>query len=598
MQLGTWLTAAAFCCLTSVPALGQVHRVRTGGDLQRALNSARAGDEILLEPGTTFTGNFVLPVFDGTTPVTVRTDLPDDAVPAASRRVTPERAARFARLVSANSGAALRTAPGAHHWRLELFELGSNKDGYGDIMQIGDGSTAQAQLSQVPYEIVLDRLYIHGDPRLGQKRGVALNGRAVTIRNCYISDIKSVGADAQAVAGWNGPGPFTIDNNYMEASGEVFLLGGADPAIPDLVSADVVVRHNQMSRPMSWRDPILAAPSGLRPNTEPDGTLPAGTYAYRVVARRPAGQGSMAASEASPEARVTSSGGSVALAWNAVPDATEYLVFGRVPGNAQQSWTVTSPRFTDTGTPGTATVLPKEATRWQVKNVFELKNARRVRVEGNIIENNWQAAQPGYAVLFTPRNSSGGCPWCVVEDVEFSGNVVRNTSAGINILGHDSPRSSRQTSGIRIHDNLFTGITTKLGGNGWPLLLGDGPRDVVIDRNTFEFDGTTLLYVYGAPQVIGGQFTSNAAPHGTYGINGAGASTGSPTLQTFFPGAVMTGNWLSGGSPSRYPPGNRFDTPFDAAAAKPAGANLAQLASLLEAVTNGVTTGTAISSAR
>lgn len=597
MQLATWLTAAAFCLVTA-PVWGEVHHVRAGGDLQKALDAARSGDEVRLESGATFTGNFVLPVFDGTTPVTVRTDLPDEAVPAAGQRVTPATAARFARLMSANSSAALKTAPGAHHWRLELLEFGNNKDGYGDIVQIGDGSSAQSQLSQVPYEIVLDRLYIHGDPRLGQKRGIALNGRAVTIRNCYISDIKSVGADAQAVAGWNGPGPFTIDNNYMEASGEVFLLGGADPAISDLVSEDVVVRHNQLSRPMSWRDPILPTPSGLAAEVAPEGALPAGSYSYRVAARRPTGQGSIGTSEATPEARVTSRGGSVTLAWNAVPDATEYVVFGRTPGSAAQSWTVPSPRFTDTGAPGTPAAPPKEATRWQVKNIFELKNARRVLVEGNVIENNWQAAQPGYAVLFTPRNSSGGCPWCVVEDVDFSGNVVRHSSAGINILGHDSPRPSLQTSGIRIHDNLVTGITTALGGNGWPLLLGDGPRDIVIDRNTFEFDGTTLLYVYGSPKVTGFQFTSNAAPHGAYGINGAGASTGLPTLQTFFAGAVVTGNWLSGGSPSRYPAGNRFDTPFDAKTAKDAGANLARFPPLLESVTKGTATAAATSSAR
>ena len=597
MRVATSLTAA-FCFMTA-PAWAEVHHVRSGSDLQRALDSARAGDEIRLEPGATFTGNFVLPVFDGATPVTVRTDLPDAAVPSPNHRVTPATAARFARLVSPSSQAALRTAAGAHHWRLQLLELGNNKDGYGDIVQIGDGSAAQSQLSQVPYEIVLDRLYIHGDSRVGQKRGVALNGRAVTIRNCYISEIKSVGADAQAVAGWNGPGPFTIDNNYMEASGEVFLLGGADPAIPDLVSADVEVRHNQMSRPMTWRDPILAGPTGVTAAAgAAGGTLPAGTYAYRVAARRPAGQGAIASSLVSPEASVTVNGGSVMLTWNAVPEATEYVVYGRAPGQAEQWWIATAPRFTDTGAAGTPGAPPKDATRWQIKNVFELKNARHVRVDGNLIENNWQAAQPGYAVLFTPRNSSGGCPWCVVEDVEFTGNVVRNSSAGINILGHDSPRPSRQTSGIRIHDNLFTAITRQLGGNGWPLLLGEAPRDISIERNTFEFDGTTLLYVYGSEPVTGFRFASNAAPHGTYGINGAGASPGSPTLQKYFPDAVVTGNWLSGGSPSRYPAGNRFDTPFDAKSARSAGAELAQFTALLDAVTRGVASGDATSSAK
>ena len=114
-----------------------------------------------------------------------------------------------------------------------FLEFPSTKEGYGDIIQLGDGSSAQTDLAQVPYEIVLDRVYIHGDPIYGQKRGIALNARTVTIRNSYISDIKAVGVDTQAIGGWNGPGPFSIENNYLEASGEVVLLGGSDPAIPE-----------------------------------------------------------------------------------------------------------------------------------------------------------------------------------------------------------------------------------------------------------------------------------------------------------------------------------------------------------------------------
>lgn len=470
----------AVLCLATVPARAEIRRVPAGADLQAALNAARPGDAIELEAGATYTGNFVLPAFEGDRDVTLRTEPAAGTPEDAGQRITPAAAAKFARIVSPSSAAALRTAPGAHHWRLMLLELPNNKDGAGDIMQIGDGSAAQSRADQVPHDIVLDRLYIHGDARVGQKRGVALNGRAVTVRNCHISDIKMAGADAQAIAGWNGPGPFTIENNYLEASGEGFLLGGADPAIPDLVPADVTFRYNHVTRPMAWR-----------------------------------------------------------------------------------------------GSP------------WQVKNLFELKNARRVTVEYNLLENNWQAAQPGYAVLLTPRSQQGGCPWCVVESVEFAHNVVRNVSAAVNILGRDSPQPTRQTNGIRIHDNLFTGITTRLGGNGWAILIGDGPRDVVIDHNTFEFDGTTLVYAYGSPPASGFVFTNNAATHGTYGINGAGASTGTLTLQTFFPGAVVKGNWLSGGPAARYPPGNRFEAPFDAKAASPAGANLALLQPLIGAVARG-----------
>ena len=110
-----------------------------------------------------------------------------------------------------------------------FLEFPSTKDGYGDIIQLGDGSTAQSQLSQVPYEIVLDRVYVHGAPALRAEARHRAERAAGDDPQLLHRDIKAVGADAQAIGGWNGPGPFSIENNYLEASGEVFLLGGADP---------------------------------------------------------------------------------------------------------------------------------------------------------------------------------------------------------------------------------------------------------------------------------------------------------------------------------------------------------------------------------
>lgn len=596
------LFASVLVLFAAAQAHAEVRHVRAGDNLQAALNAAKPGDELRLDPAATFTGNFVLPVKTGDQPITVRTDLPDADVPGANERVSPKTAARFAKIVSPSSEAALRTAPAAHHWRIMLLEFPANKDGYGDIIQLGDGSAAQNDLAAVPFDITLDRLYVHGHPLYGQKRGIALNARAVTIVNCYVSDIKTVGADAQAIGGWNGPGPFVVENNYLEASGENFLLGGSDPAIPNLVSEDVRVRYNHMARPMAWHDPIVPAPSGVTATADSGGTLPPGTYAYRVAARRPVGQGSVGVSLPSEEKTLSAPGGAVAISWTAVPDATEYVVFGRTPGGEAESWTTTATTFRDTGAAGKPGGPPKEPTKWQVKNLFELKNARRVDVEYNLFENNWLHAQPGYAIVLTPRNQDGRCPWCVVESVEFSHNVVRNSSAGLSISGYDAPNPSQQTNRIQIVDNLFYGLTTRLGGNGWGVLIGDAPREVSFDRNTFDFDGTTLLYAYGgkkeAPRPIQSfRFTNNAAPHGQYGINGGDASTGMSTLERYFPGATVTGNWLSGGSSSKYPAGNRFDAPFDSgvrsgarggSTAPKTGADVARLLAMADAAAKGV----------
>jgi hypothetical protein len=464
------------CCgvfaLAAGSARAEVRTIRAGDDLQAALNAAKPGDELRLEAGSLFTGNFVLPVKSGDAPITLRTDLPDASLPSADTRVMRETAARFARLESPSSEPALRTAPGAHNWRVLCLEFRANKGGYGEIIQLGDGSSAQSSLEQVPHDLLLDRVYVHGDPRAGQKRGIALNARAVTIKNSTIAEIAAEGVDAQAIAGWNGPGPFVIENNYLEASGEVFLLGGADPAIPDLVPSDVVVRYNHMTRPMAWR-----------------------------------------------------------------------------------------------------------GSRWQIKNLLELKNARRVRIEYNLFENNWVAAQPGYAILFTPRNQNGKCPWCVVESVEFSHNVVRNSAAGMNILGYDAPNESRQTNAIRVEDNLFCRITKQLGGNGWGVLIGEGPRDITFEHNTFDFDGTTVLYAYGGDKthgrpIAGFRFTNNAGRHGEYGINGADASPGKLTMERYFPDATISGNILK--------------DDLDVNAPNRAGADVKRLLEMADAVTKGV----------
>ena len=249
------LTAVVFVCalLAGTGRAAEVIEVPAGGDLQQAIDRARPGDTIVLAPGATYVGNFVLPDKPGRQFITIRT-APHEKQPRPQQRVTPAHASVLAKLKSPDNQPALRTAPGAHHWRLQLLEFLGNRDGAGDILALGDGSSAQRTKPLVPFELIVDRCFIHGDPDKGQKRGIALNSASTVILNSHISDIKAKGQDAQAIAGWNGPGPYLIENNYLEASGENFLLGGADPSIDGLVAEDVVVRRNHLAKPLAWRE--------------------------------------------------------------------------------------------------------------------------------------------------------------------------------------------------------------------------------------------------------------------------------------------------------------------------------------------------------
>src|SRR5947199_5739665 len=117
-QLALLLTALVLFLMSGDPSAATV-TVPAGGDLQRALNAARPGDTILLEPGATYTGNFFLPAKGGDDerPITLRTA--GESVPA-GQRVTPEHAARLAKLRSPDNMPVLRTQPRARFWRIEL----------------------------------------------------------------------------------------------------------------------------------------------------------------------------------------------------------------------------------------------------------------------------------------------------------------------------------------------------------------------------------------------------------------------------------------------------------------------------------------------
>ncbi len=562
------------------PAVRAEERVvRSGDSLQATLNAARPGDVLLLQPGAEFVGNFVLSQKDGDRPIVIRS-APSPTLPPPGVRIGPAHAPLLARVRSPNTASALTLAPGAHHWELRYLEFAANQGGYGDIIQVGDGSSSQNTLARVPHHIVLAHLYIHGDRLLGQKRCVALNGAAVTIRDSHISDCKGVGFDTQAIGGWNGPGPYWIENNYLEGAGENFLLGGADPSIPNLVADGITFRRNLVSRPMAWRAPILGTPQRVAATAQAGGALQPGIYAYRIVARRPVAMGGIARSTASAEATVSVSeaGRAVQLTWQAVPDATEYRVYGRAAGAQAAYWTVTGTAFTDTGGPGTAGPVPTSAgTVWSVKNLFELKNARNVVIEENVFENHWRESQPGYAIVFTPRNSQGGCSWCVVEHVRFERNLVRNVAAGINLLGYDNSSPSQQAADVAFRQNLFT-MSTTLGGNGWFLQIGDGPRNVVVEHNTIDSNGNAVVYAYGGSsgdprEIYGFQMTANAARHGTYGINGQYFGYGNGIISGFFPGAVFARNYLAGAPAERYPAGTLVAGAFADQFVNPAGSD-------------------------
>lgn len=431
---------------------GTVWTVNAGGDLQAALNNAQPGDTILLQAGATFTGNFVLPAKSSSSTgyITLRSSASDASLPPDGVRIDPSYASQLPKLKSPNTAPTLATAAYAHHYRIAFIEFLANYQGAGDIFDLGDGSSVQNTLAVVPHDLIVDRVYVHGDPTLGQKRGIGLNSASTTIENSYISDIKSTSQDSQAICGWNGPGPFTIRNNYLEASGENVMLGGADPAIPYLVPSDITFTNNRLAKQPAW-----------------------------------------------------------------------------------------------------------QTQSWLVKNLFELKNAQRVVVDGNVMEYNWLDGQAGYSILFTPRNQGGTAPWTVVQHITFTNNVVRHVSSVLNILGTDNLATSQLTNDITVRNNLFVDVSGATYAGVGRMLLINGGQDITIDHNTVLNDGSSTVYASGAA-VQHFVFTNNLIKDNKYGIMGDSSSPGNATITKYFPGSTLLDNVIVAAPASSFPAGNYY----------------------------------------
>lgn len=194
--------------------------------------------------------------------------------------------------------------------------------------------------------------------------------------------------------------------------------------------------------------------------------------------------------------------------------------------------------------------------QWSVKNLFELKNAQRVVIDGNVFENNWADAQNGFSILFTVRNQDGLAPWSVVRDVSFTNNIVRHVAAGINVLGKDDQHPSQKVTGLRIVNNLFYDVNgPAFGGNGTFLQITEADNTVV-DHNTVLHSGN-VIFAYGRSS-RGFVFRNNLIANNENGILGDGEGSGNRAINVFLPGAIIGRNLIAGADPSRYPAGNYY----------------------------------------
>ena len=109
--------------IASTPVTGETLKVGPEGDFQAALNRAKPGDEIVLQAGATYTGNFILPVKEESGKwITVRSSNMA-GLPKEGTRVSSQDAAAMPKIVAPNANPAVSTALRAGYYRLVGLEI-------------------------------------------------------------------------------------------------------------------------------------------------------------------------------------------------------------------------------------------------------------------------------------------------------------------------------------------------------------------------------------------------------------------------------------------------------------------------------------------
>ncbi len=165
-----------------------------------------------------------------------------------------------------------------------------------------------------------------------------------------------------------------------------------------------------------------------------------------------------------------------------------------------------------------------------VLNLFELKNAQRVLLDSNVMENAWGGfSQVGFAILLTPKNQYNRCSICQVTDITIRYNYISHMGAGMQLANGRADDGALPLNGGRysIHDDVFDDINgTTYNGPSLFAQVSTGPgvpilHDVTINHVT-AFAQKTLLSIgdvlsMNAP-MSNFVFTNNIVNAGAYPV--------------------------------------------------------------------------------
>lgn len=248
----------AFVDTTYPTVTGTSIAVHAGGDLQSALNAAQCGDEIVLEAGASFTGNFVVPAKACTASSQILVRSSQLSSLPAGARVQQSQASLMPTVQTNNptayQGMVLSITDGAAYWYFAgiNFTAVAGITGVWNFIDMGDSTTDAANL---PNHIVFDRVLIHGNEQQC-KTGISGNAKNLAVINSSIWSFVMNRYDSQAILICNTPGPILISNNFLEATGENIMFGGCSgggTTYNHFLPSDITVTRNHFHKRIAWK---------------------------------------------------------------------------------------------------------------------------------------------------------------------------------------------------------------------------------------------------------------------------------------------------------------------------------------------------------
>ena len=239
------------CTMPVYPVVtGMTWPVHAGGNLQTVLNGVHCGDQVVIDAGALFSGNFTAPLINcPTSPVLVRsasiTSLPAGVL------VRQSQATLMPTISAPNEDSVLVFAAGTSGWYFAgiNFTVAQGVQGLWNLITLSANATA---VSELPSNITFDRVVVHGNDQLCV-RGFIADAVNFALINSQVYDFDDTIQDTQAVLAYNSPGPFLIANNYLEAPGENIMFGdGGVPTIAGNIPSDITVRLNNLNKLPAW----------------------------------------------------------------------------------------------------------------------------------------------------------------------------------------------------------------------------------------------------------------------------------------------------------------------------------------------------------